>query len=391
MAIENGLRIGIIAHRFECPGGIQTIFLELIEGLNDAGVVPDVVWDEPQDWSTLGNPDVRTTFGGGKLGISSKTLRSLPPRLAGRLRPWSVRHARLRLGQYDFVYCFEPGVKMPKGVPNLCWIAGPRYLRLPGDRVDQRRFWKPREIKMTVNHLVQPLVRPDKYYSYVTHSEYIAEMIQERLGFKPPLIWPPARSRTLPAAEADRAGFLFLSRFEEFKRADTVLNLAKAFPEQPFTLAGAAIGEDHEYLDRLRRRIVAEGLKNATIVENPSEAQVAGLLTSHAVFVFPVHGEHFGIVTVEAVQAGLLPLVHDSGGQREIVPNKSLRFTSDEDLIERARCALRMSPGERSGLIKDLQRHTERGTPRRFREIMLQRIRDVPALKDRLGRPAGGD
>jgi glycosyltransferase involved in cell wall biosynthesis len=390
MAIENGLRIGIIAHRFECLGGIQTIFLELIEGLNDAGVVPEVVWDEPQDWSTLGNPDVRTTFGGGKLVISSKTLRSLPPRLAGRLRPWSVRHARLRLGRYDFVYCFEAGVKMPKGVPNLCWIAGPGYLRLPGDRVDQRRFWKPGEIKMTVNHLVQPLVKPDKYSSYVTHSEYIAEMIQERLGFKPPVIWPPARSRTLPAAPADRAGFLFLSRFEEFKRADAILKLAKAFPEQRFTLAGAVVGEDHKYVARLRRRIASEGLANVAIVENPSETQVAGLLTSHVMFVFPARWEHFGIVTVEAIQAGLLPLVHDTGGQREIVPCESLRFLSDEDLIARARYALQMSQAERSGLVRNLQRHTERGTPRRFRELMLQKIRDVPALKDRLGRASGG-
>ncbi len=388
--MENQLRIGIVAHRFGCPGGIQTVFLELIGGLNDAGVVPEIVWDGPQDWSKLGDPDVQSSFGGGRLAIGSATLRSLPLRLAGRLRPFSVGHARLDLGRYDFVYCFEAGVRMPKEVPNLCWIAGPAFLRLPGDRVDRRRFWTPREMKMIVSHAFQPLTKPDKNSSYVTHSEYIAGLIEERHGFRPPVIWPPARSRTLPAAPADRAGFLFLSRFEEFKRADAMLNLAKAFPEQRFTLAGAVVGEDHKYVARLRRRIASEDLANVAIVENPSETQVAGLLTSHVMFVFPARWEHFGIVTVEAIQAGLLPLVHDTGGQREIVPCESLRFLSDEDLIARARYALQMSQAERSGLVRDLQRHTERGTPRHFREIMLQKIRDVPALKARLGRASGG-
>lgn len=380
------LRVGIVAHRFECPGGIQTIFLELVAGLNEAGIVPDVVWDEPQDWGVLGDPDVQTSFGGAKLGISSGTLRSLPPWLAGRVRPFSVRHAKLKLDRYDFVYCFEAGVKMPKEVPNLCWIAGPAFLRLPGDRVDWRRFWKTREIRMIASHLSQPLTKPDRHSSYVTHSEYIAELVRERHGFRPPVIWPAARSRTLPAAPAHRAGFLFLSRFESFKRADTILSLAKALPEQSFTLAGAVVGEDRDYVASLRRRVAGEDLTNVSIVENPSEEQVAGLLSSRDMFVFPAHGEHFGIVTVEAIQAGLLPLVHDSGGQREIVPCESLRFLSDADLIERARYALQMPRTDRSELVSALQRHAERGTPRAYRRVMLQKIRDVPALKDRLER-----
>ena len=159
MAIENGLRIGIIAHRFECPGGIQTIFLELIEGSTTPASYPTSFGMSRRTgarWAIL-------TSGPRSAAASSASVLRLSagsPRLAGRLRPWSVRHARLRPSGSTTRVLFEPGVKMPKGVPNLCWIAGPRYLRLPGDRVDQRRFWKPGEIKMTVNHLVQPLARP---------------------------------------------------------------------------------------------------------------------------------------------------------------------------------------------------------------------------------------
>jgi hypothetical protein len=41
------LRVGIVARRYASPGGEQTCFMELIEGLNEMGIVPDIVWDEP--------------------------------------------------------------------------------------------------------------------------------------------------------------------------------------------------------------------------------------------------------------------------------------------------------------------------------------------------------
>jgi glycosyltransferase involved in cell wall biosynthesis len=382
--MKKKLRIGIVAHRFECLGGIQTLVLELIAGLNEVGIVPDIVWDEPQDWGILGDPDVQATFGGGRLGISSSRLRSLPSAVALRLHPYSVGHARFDLERYDFVYCFEPGVRMPPGLPNLCWIAGPAFLRLPGDRVDWRRLWGPGELKRILSDMTNPLTKPDKHSSYVTHSEFIADLIHERYGFRPPVIWPPARSRKLPPPPADRSGFLFLSRLETIKRADTVLTLAKAFPEQRFTLAGVVMGGGREYVAGLRHRMAAERIANVVIVKNPSETEVASLLVSHEVFVFPAHYEHFGIVTVEAILAGLLPLVHDTGGQREIVPYDFLRFLSNDDLVNRARFALKMAPAERGELIEKLQRHAERGTPRRYREEMLQKIRDIPALRDGL-------
>ncbi len=387
--MTSDLRIAVVAHRFDCLGGIQTLFLELIAGLNEAGVVPEVVWDEPQIWEVLGNPGVRTTFGGGRLAVSSARLRRLPAPLAAVLKPWSIRHARLGLDRYDFVYCFEAGVRMPKGVPNVCWLAGPGFLRLPGDRVNWRRFWSPAEIKMIVNHLLQPLFPRDRHSSYVTHSEYIAGLVEERWGVRLPVIWPPARSRPLPSPPARRTGFLYLSRLEELKQADTFLNLAKSLPDQRMTLAGAVTGGDRAYLAHLRGRLAAEGLGNVAIVENPSEADVAGLLASHEFFVFPAHWEHFGIVTVEAILAGLLPLVHDTGGQREIVPDESLRFLSDEDLLDRARRVLRLTPAERAGLVGRLKRHAERGTPDRFRDIMLAKVREVPRLKGRLGERRG--
>ena len=202
-----------MVHRFECLGD-TTCFIELVAGLNEIGIVPEVVWDEPQNWEVLGNPSVEATFGGARLGVSSRTLRRLPTPLAERLRGLSLRFAKLDLHRYDFVFCFEPEARMPKGIRNLCWLTGPLHLRLPGDQVEWRRLYEPEQIRLLLRHASAPLQRADKNSRYVTHSDWIADLFQHRFGFRPPVIWPPARERTLPQSPPDRSGFLFLSRID---------------------------------------------------------------------------------------------------------------------------------------------------------------------------------
>lgn len=373
--MKRGIRVGIVVERFASAGGIQTCLIELIAGLNQMGIVPEIVWDEPQDWSVLGDPCLQTTFGGGRLGIRSSTLRKLPFWLAGRLRSLSFRAAKLSLERYDFVYCFELEIRMSPAVPNVCWLTGPSHLRMPGDRVCWRRLYDPREMGKLMSLLTSPLMKPDRYSNYVTHSDWIADLFLDRFGSRPPVIWPPVRSRILPSEPLDRSGFLFLSRLVETKRADSMLTLAEAYPDQEVTIAGAMLDSNRAYVAGLRERSRRLGLSNVEIVENPSEQRVAALLTSHLVFVFPALWEHFGIVTVEAIQAGLVPLVHDSGGQREIVPLESLRFLSDAELVDRARHVLEMPDAERLKIVDELRHYAQRGCPEHYREEMLMPLR----------------
>lgn len=370
-----GFRVAIVTHRFECLGGIQTCFMELIEGLNRIGIVPEVVWDEETNWSALGNPGVQATFGGGELAISSGRLRSLPSWLSSRLAPLSVHAARLELGRYDFVYSFESAVRMPPGKPNLCWAIGPPFVRMPEESVNWRKILSLGELRKLTRMLTTPAVRPDSNSEYVTHSEWIADLIEEHHGFRPPVIWPPVRSRCLPPAPSNRSGFLFLSRLQEYKRAESMLAIAREYPEEKVAISGVVLPSNDPYVAHLQRIIKRENLSNVEIIENPSEEKVGKLLTSHVYFVFPAHWEHFGIVTVEAIQAGLLPLVHDSGGQREIVPIDSLRFNSDQELIACAGQALRLTNGQRQTLVDKLRRHVERGSAKCFREAMLQPLK----------------
>jgi glycosyltransferase involved in cell wall biosynthesis len=113
------------------------------------------------------------------------------------------------------------------------------------------------------------------------------------------------------------------------------------------------------------------------LVLNPADDEVSQLFADHEFFIFPARWEHFGMVSVEAIQAGLTPLVHDSGGQREIVPIDTLRFKGETDLVEKAGALLSTTPSDRRDMLVGLQRHAARGSPERYcREMILPLCRE---------------
>lgn len=367
-----GLRIGVVAHRFICPGGVQTCFIELVAGLNGLGITPDVIWDEPPDWEAIGSPAATASFGGGKLAISSAMLRRLPEWLSDWLSGLSVRFARLDLERYDFVYCFEPGIRMPASTPNLCWLTGPAMLELP-DPLDGDGRRAPSRLKNYIIRRVAPLMRPDPNSRYIAIADWIADQFHQSYGRRLPVIWPPVRDRVQPenSIRSRREGFLFLSRLDRYKNPGTMLRIAQRFPDVPVTVAGATMGLSEE-ARRIQLAAARSGLRNLTVVEDPTDDTISRLFESHSVFIFPARWEHFGIVTVEAIRAGLVPLVHDSGGQREIVPIAALRFRDEAELLEKAAELLSMAPAERSDLLEGLQRHVARGSAENYRREMLQ-------------------
>jgi glycosyltransferase involved in cell wall biosynthesis len=371
-------RVGIIAQRFPCPGGVQTCFIELVGGLNTLGIIPDVLWDEPINWQALCNPEVRAGFGGATFPINSSRLRLFPERLRHRIKPINIYLSDFPLQRYDFVYSFEAGVRMKPGINNLCYAIGPPYVLGPGQEIPSGQGPSVKTVRQILSRLTSPSVRPDKHSRYVTISEWIADLFLRDHGFKPPIIWPPTRTRKFDENKGvDRSGFLFLSRLNPYKNPDIMLSLAKKFPRQPVTIAGASVDrrEIKDYVRSLRRQVHMLGLNNVNIIENPYDEEIARLLQAHAIFIFPAPWEHFGIVSVEAIQAGLIPLVHDSGGQREIVPFDFLRFKDEHELIERAHGVMSMSDSHQKDILNVLSKHVERGSSEYYREAMLSYLR----------------
>jgi glycosyltransferase involved in cell wall biosynthesis len=124
---------------------------------------------------------------------------------------------------------------------------------------------------------------------------------------------------------------MLASRFDPRKN---ILELVSYFCEMEhhfdgwnLVVAGYCDPLDTEYYNKIKR--IAEG-HSVDLLANVTKAQLDQLYMSSSIFwhgmginvvenLNPVDVEHFGITTVEAMSAGVVPVVIDKGGQQEIV------------------------------------------------------------------------
>src|SRR2546426_9894797 len=87
-------------------------------------------------------------------------------------------------------------------------------------------------------------------------------------------------------------------------------------PTARFVAIGSLQDGTSAYFDQLRRTAP----ENVSFTLSPLR-KAKDLLGRAMAYVHCAENEHFGITIVEAMAAGCVPVVHDSGGPREIVTN----------------------------------------------------------------------
>src|SRR4029077_9200470 len=85
-------------------------------------------------------------------------------------------------------------------------------------------------------------------------------------------------------------------------------------PAVDFAVIGSMAPEGRSYYEGLR----AAAPSNVSFIVSPLR-KVKDILGQAKVYVHSAHNEHFGITIVEAMAAGCVPVVNDTGGPREIV------------------------------------------------------------------------
>jgi glycosyltransferase involved in cell wall biosynthesis len=149
------------------------------------------------------------------------------------------------------------------------------------------------------------------------------------------------------------------------KRQLDQLHLAAEMPDRRFAIVGAVMSK--VYLGRLRNVIRSRRLTNVDLVVDAPAWQVSEYLFRSRIFLHTKAEEHFGISVAQAIAHGCVPIVHDSGGQVEIVTDPTLRFRSPAELRRILRDVL---AGELPdpGPALEMRLALERFTPGRFRQ-----------------------
>jgi glycosyltransferase involved in cell wall biosynthesis len=168
----------------------------------------------------------------------------------------------------------------------------------------------------------------------LTNSEYSKKAIFDAYGMDDAIVLsPPVEVDTFrnsallsPNGDNERENvILVVSRIDPSKNIENAINFAKLLKENKIgkgmIIAGSLDHYFDGYYNKLKEMIMDLKLFDYVTFEiNVSLDKLVSFMKKSKVYFHPRVGEHFGMSIVEAMSAGLIPIVPDIGGQTEFVP-----------------------------------------------------------------------
>lgn len=178
----------------------------------------------------------------------------------------------------------------------------------------------------------------------VCNSFFTKSFIDREYGVRSEVLYPPVSVDKIRPGKKENI-ILSVGRFstvERSKRQDVLVSSFKRFFDSgnknwKLVLCGGADVGVGEYIKSLRASATGYPIR---IIESPSFKDLLSLYKSAKIFWFasgfsvdqvknPEKLEHFGIVVVEAMAAGAVPIIFNAGGHREIIDNSVNGFLWD--------------------------------------------------------------
>src|SRR5712664_3165237 len=148
-------------------------------------------------------------------------------------------------------------------------------------------------------------------------SDFTRGFVEKKWGRDSRTVYPPCPVEAfseLSKVQPRENLVVTVGRIVPEKRFHLFVELARMVPKTRFVAIGSLSDEASTYYERLK----TAAPENVSFVISPLR-KVKSLLGRAMAYVHCAENEHFGITIVEAMAAGCVPIVHDSGGPREIV------------------------------------------------------------------------
>jgi hypothetical protein len=366
--------------------------ISLIRGLNRRGIRPDLLWDIHFCDDIIGQEHLDLGYRKLGFGVPSERLEHTPDTLSYLLRVFNSVQGNSLYGEYDFFYIFYNGFFLSKHVPHLRYLSGPPLLPQlvrysPGLR--GMPFRSARLLYRVMLRRFSPIYDYHADNHYVINSQYTADLFEAAHGVRLPVIYPPIdlSSRSFTGDDLpQRDTITFFSRVADAKRPERVIELAARHPRLRCVIMGSVPPHRAAYFETLKVLARELGRPDIVFLATPTNAQVREELARTRYYVFPAHDEHFGMTTPEAIGSGAIPFVHDSGGQREIVPDERLRFT-DDTFFSQFEKLLALTETELNQMRMRLRQHVDLYSEDAFIQHMLAKMDNLPANETAQGSP----
>ena len=302
-------------------GGGERYVLTFATALAKAGYQVDLAWKD-DNVTSLALRRFNLDISGIKIDREAHRDLSLSAGLLARYR---------RTKDYDLVFWVSDG-----SLPYLFGKKNYLHFQVP--------------FKNIGGNPVNNFIKAARINKLIFNSHFTEAVIKKQLPFVSSVVlYPPIDTQGFRRGKKENI-ILSVARFDSpshAKRQDILIEAFKKLHDQKketkFILVGAVKGEGGEdYLETLKQ---VAGKLPVKFIANPSFDELKNLYAKAKVFWHaagfgidemkePEKVEHFGITTVEAMSAGVVPVVIDKGGQREIiVPGTGFLSNSVEDLV----------------------------------------------------------
>jgi glycosyltransferase involved in cell wall biosynthesis len=214
----------------------------------------------------------------------------------------------------------------------------------------------------------------------LTNSEYSRKAIYKTFKIDSTVLSPPVdvdlfRKAVLFSSMNKRDDtILVISRFHPSKKVENAIRLAEYLKQkgigQSMKIVGNLSSHMIGYYSYLRQMVQDQDLSDyVTFHVNVSFNKLLSLMSKSKVYFHPLPGEPFGISTVEAMSAGLIPVVPDLGGHTEFVPLR-YQFCNFIEAMESVAVAMDASFSERIRISDSVKRFSTSNYIRRFQLIV---------------------
>jgi glycosyltransferase involved in cell wall biosynthesis len=180
----------------------------------------------------------------------------------------------------------------------------------------------------------------------ITNSEFSRTAIVNACGLdniyilSPPIDIETFRNVALMANGDDETNdiILVISRIAPHKKIENAIKLAKILKDNNVGKEMKIVGNLYyyffDYYSELKQMVLDLGLTDYITFEiNASLDKLLSIIRESRVYFHPMIGEHFGMAVLEAMAAGLIPVVPNEGGLTEFVPQE-YQFNTIEQAAE---------------------------------------------------------
>ncbi|MEM3084814.1 MAG: glycosyltransferase [Nitrososphaerales archaeon] len=372
------LKAAVIHHNLNSRGGGERVAVNTIELLKDMGFTVELVTSQKPEFEAIEKAYGRKIEVDRVIALFPFKFKyfGIYQRLFTIIPALRVRDADIVINTHGDVLPYY----LPAGVPYIAYLHFPvlaLMLKEYPSKYQNSLFWK--AYFKPYKYLTETLMDYGmKRGTILTNSNFSKEAIKKIYpDIEPIIIYPPVdveRFSQVLNSNNRVDKILVVSRYTPEKKLENTIKIIKMLPRNiKLQIIGSLIPANYPYYQKLLKIANEEEVRGrVSMLINASFETLLGAMATSKAYLHTMVGEHFGISIVEAMAAGLIPVVPNHGGQTEFVPS-IYHYRNLEHASQIILQVMNSNQYERNALNKIANKFSEST----FKESMKKLITDV--------------